>query len=304
MCVAAHRLCSRAESDPIGVWYLGLAHFDDSAVVCWPDTPKADGLRQSLRFFELDLDVSELADKAVIYVGRVEALRLEWKSLAWQGRRAAGLACASPVLRMFGLGKVALKGILARGSFWDLTIDSLQKHREWIHNDFSAASVNVAQQLFELVKRVLTCSGMEEAGIFRLPLVANDASTVYATELFDRDEASEVLEAPDAQVVQDDQAALLASSRSSRCSPWATRARSGTSRPRVRLRRVRPSAHMVKDGAEKVAVEASIAQSTPPSTCHRGRRSDRAGRRGRGSRASSPDRESRARIAVARCVAF
>jgi len=258
MCVAAHLLCFRDASDPLGVLYLSLAHFDDHAVVCWPDTPKVDGLRRGLQFFDPDLDVSELADKAVIYVGRVEALRLEWKSLAWQGRRAAGLACASPVLRMFGLGKVTLKGILARGSFWDLTIDSLQKHREWIHNDFSAASVNVAQQLFELVKRVLTCSGMEDVGIFQLPLVANDASTVYATELFDRDEASEVLEAPDAQVVQDDQAALLACSISSRCFSWTTRARSRTSRPRMRLRRVRASAHMVKDGAEKVAVEASI----------------------------------------------
>jgi hypothetical protein len=166
MCVAAHLLCFRDASDPLGVLYLSLAHFDDHAVVCWPDTPKVDGLRRGLQFFDPDLDVSELADKAVIYVGRVEALRLEWKSLAWQGRRAAGLACASPVLRMFGLGKVTLKGILARGSFWDLTIDSLQKHREWIHNDFSAASVNVAQQLFELAKRVLTCSGMEDVGIF------------------------------------------------------------------------------------------------------------------------------------------
>ena len=238
---------------------MGLAHFDDHAVVCWPGTPKVDGLRQGLRFFDLGLDVSELADKAVIYVGRVEALRLEWKSLAWQGRHAAGLACASPALRMFGLGKVALKGILAREAFWDLTIDSLLKLLEWTHSDFGAASDYVAQQLFALVKRALTYSDMGAVESLQLPLVANDASTVYAAELFDCDEASEVLEAPDAQVVQDDQAALLASSRSSRCSPRSTRPRSRTSRPRMRLRRMRARAYMVKDGAEKVAAEASMA---------------------------------------------
>ena len=99
MCVAAHLLCFRDESDPLGVWYWGLAHFDDSAVVCWPDALKADGLPPCLQFFDPDLDVSELAYKAVIDLDSVEACRLKWRSLAWQRRHAAGLACLSPALR-------------------------------------------------------------------------------------------------------------------------------------------------------------------------------------------------------------
>ena len=184
---------------------MGIAHFDDHAVVCWPDTPKVDGLRQGLRFFDLDLDVSELADKAVIYVGRVEALRLEWKNLAWQGRRAAGLACLPPALRMFVFGTGTLKEIAAREAFGDMPIDCLQKLREWMPGDFGAASDNVAQLVFDMVKRVLKCSDMEAVEILLSRLVANDASTVYAKEFLDLDEAFEVLEAPDVQMAHDDQ---------------------------------------------------------------------------------------------------
>jgi hypothetical protein len=184
MCVAAHLLCFRGASDPLGVWYLGLAHFDDSAVVCWPGTLKADGLPPCLQFFDPDLDVSEPAYKAVIDLDSVEACRLKWRSLAWQRRHAAGLACLPPALRMFVTCKGTLKEIAAREAFWDMPIDCLQRLREWMPGDFEAVE------------------------ILQLRLVANDASAVYAKEFLDLDEALEVLEAPDVQMVHDDQKRL------------------------------------------------------------------------------------------------
>ena len=261
MCVAAHLLCFRDASDSPGVWYLGLAHFDDSAVVCWPGTLKADGLPPCLQFFDPDLDVSELAYKAVIDLDSVEACRLKWRSLAWQRRRAAGLACLPPALRMFVFGNGTLKEIAAREAFWDMPIDCLQKLREWMPGDFGAASDNVPQLVFHMIKRVLKCSDMEAVEILQLRLAANDASAVYAKEFLDLDEALEVLEAPDAQMVHDDQKRLAGQLEGLKqlAKDYTTTVQDVKAKHALAPKRGAGKGMKGKKGAEKVAVEASIA---------------------------------------------
>ena len=240
---------------------MGLAHFDDSAVVCWPGTLKADGLPPCLQFFDPDLDVSELSYKAVIDLDSVEACRLKWRSLAWQRRHAAGLACLPPAIRMFVTCKGTLKEIAAREAFWDMPIDCLQKLREWMPGDFGAASDNVAQLVFDMVKRVLKCSDMEAVEILQLRLAANDASAVYAKEFLDLDEALEVLEAPDAQMVHDDQKRLAGQLEGLQqfSKDYKTTVQEVKAKHAPAPKKGAGKGKKGKKGAEKVAVEASIA---------------------------------------------
>jgi hypothetical protein len=189
-------------------WVLGLDHYKDSSVQCWPVTlEKVKGYNDE--FIKLGEKVSEPLLISVFDVERTRAVSFKWRS--WFGQYMAYTTTEArkqlvvPITRAFVSGQPdSLLRLAARHAFWQFRMPFLVRLSGELRLDMGAYS-GLCGLLVNLIKSVLEITEAEAIEIVSLRLAINDVSAAFATQLLQLDEAIDCMDTNDAKKVHQEQ---------------------------------------------------------------------------------------------------
>jgi len=144
------------------------------------------------------------------------SLQSKWNGghlLGKQTKKHGGLC---PAVRLFCNGlESSLLTVAAREAFWDLPLDVLQQLQPHISGSVSPGKAdNVVATLMGMIQSVLGCDEMAAVDCLKKRFAQNDLTCMYANEFLGMDEALEVLEPRDVQLIHAEQAAVASKATS------------------------------------------------------------------------------------------
>ncbi len=213
-CQASHNIAFRVKDvgDRFGPWYVGLYHFQGSAVLAWPVSLVTVG-HQSLQYVEFGA-----CDHPVLLVitdvAKVEAFTFAWRSWAWQVKHVgAAVGTMTPGIRGFkkAYTDLVLK-IAARSGWWDLGRSILDTVAESFGTRISEAK-NTFDVLYLLTRDVLKCGPDAALDLLQNRMSRMMISQMCSEELLAVDEAAQCLREEDRQDLHHDQKRVVEQAR-------------------------------------------------------------------------------------------
>jgi hypothetical protein len=153
------------------------------------------------------MDAVELKHRAVVDIRRVVAWRLEWRSVAWQRHTVPRVLEQGIAIRLFGAdGADNVLRVGARVAFWDIDAGFLARlwkaHPDIVGEPDGTDEVSV---LFGLTQQVLGSSDKDTLDVIKRRWKESDLESWYSKELLALDEALQVLDRQDINMVHADQ---------------------------------------------------------------------------------------------------
>ena len=206
-----HKIIVRLKKGGQTCYYLGLHHWNNSACLVWPVTPK-NVPKTSWVIYDIDtikkpefVTVTSLQSKGR---GSITAITYAWRSWSWQQMHLKGAAdVLGPAWRIVVSKDEKFRPLIevaALNAFWLLSKSVLQDFATdlGIHVPRGEALFGYA---LALIKAVLKVDDVEGLRILQKRMVTMRNMNEFTTELLEIEEATDVLEKHDVKAVKSDQ---------------------------------------------------------------------------------------------------
>ena len=184
--------------------YLAQVSMKDSSVIVWPVVRKLSKAKNGMNtFFEPNLTKREVTLLAVWNLKKFKAIKIQWRSWAWQRRTLDHEVTDRmvPAIRAFQDGPVhevfQFMCVICFGKLSRLVVENICK----VAGEKFSSNQSFFQLLFEIIKRALNLDDGATLDIIAQRFVATEQEDDYAEQVLNIEEAVEVLEDQDIKVL-------------------------------------------------------------------------------------------------------
>lgn len=187
-------------------WYHVLTYYPRSSILAWPGSLNDAG---GYKVFEHSAEVLEPVLLALFDFSGVLACSFVWRSWLWQAKKSpATMTQAVRIAPVVEHGPRPILEVMALKAFWSMTrtqVVAFAKLRDVAIPD----SANLCDTLMAAVQGLLGVEPDDALKIISQRLAVNDLPTTWADEVLAVDEAAQVLERSDAELVQTEQRDMM-----------------------------------------------------------------------------------------------
>lgn len=193
-----------APASPMDRWFLPLPHFPDSAAMVWPMIEKRVPCNNTM-YFEFDFSVERPVFVSLCSLKNVVGRHLTWRSWLWQWQQFPSWRPSLEVsIKGFVGPEMPLLSLAASRCFWTMSkaqvIAVCKREGKAVDGSGSLCSV-----LASAVSNILECGEAKTLEALSLRLPDDECCNIFPSAVQEIDEAVEVLEQFDHEVVKQEQ---------------------------------------------------------------------------------------------------
>jgi len=254
-------------------WYLGIQHIDNSCVLSWPLVRSAVPGHSDAIVYELQRDVIDAPLLFIHEITDLEAASLCFRSPLWQWQNLPN--ARGKMGQMVRLMEVTsprpLPKLLALHAYFDMRVAALQEMAKYLGMELPPGC-SLFEALFTLIQKELGADESRALEIVHRRLAASHPETDVNAVLLRVDEAAELLERSDMQVLHEEQqdvqlqcTARAAFAREYRERRWALAKAKGKAKAKAKAKWLK--APKLDSGIEHATAAAML---PPGASCWRG----------------------------------